>query len=154
MMEAFTNSAIIALHEMVQVEAFQSQPAEAGFAGPTLSARIRLLRQPPGILSMLLSLETARQLTERYLPAGADVNDELIDDTMGEFVNVIAGQAKTILKSTAYHYTITTPEVIRSDDPTQLFLPAKFPDPVRIAELVCELGSIRLEVVLPEQHDK
>ena len=32
------------------------------------------------------------------------------DDAAGEFANVIAGQAKTMLKGTVYHFNLSTPQ--------------------------------------------
>jgi CheY-specific phosphatase CheX len=64
-------------------------------------------------MTLVLAPKTARRLAESYLPAGAELTDEIIDDVGAELVNVIAGQAKTILKETPYHYTLSIPVVSR-----------------------------------------
>jgi CheY-specific phosphatase CheX len=55
----------------------------------------------------------ARRLAEGYLPAGTELTEEIINDVAGELANVIAGQAKTILKGTRYHFTLSIPVVSR-----------------------------------------
>ena len=58
----------------------------------------------------------------RYLPEGTALTDEMIDDVAGEFANVIAGQAKTILKGTPYHFTLSTPVVTRAASLAHIWL--------------------------------
>jgi CheY-specific phosphatase CheX len=114
--EAFTSAAITALQELARVEAFSEPlpPAlDAPISGPVVSAAIRLQRLIPGAMTLLLCAEAAAQLAARYLPEGTVLTEDLIDDVAGEFANVIAGQAKTILKGTPYHFTMTTPVVSR-----------------------------------------
>jgi CheY-specific phosphatase CheX len=73
-----------------------------------------LLRDPPGTLALVLASDTAANLAARYLPTGTALSSEIIDDVAGEFANVIAGQAKTILKGTPYRFHLSTPEVKRT----------------------------------------
>jgi CheY-specific phosphatase CheX len=47
------------------------------------------------------------------LPAGTELNDGIVNDVAGELANVIAGQAKTMLKGTPYHFTMSIPAVSR-----------------------------------------
>ena len=115
--ETFTSAAITALQELARVEA-SPEPvpswADEATAGPMVSASIRLQRSLPGVMTLFLRAEVAARLAARYLPEGAISTEELIDDVAGEFANVIAGQAKTILKGTPYHFTLTTPVVSRA----------------------------------------
>src|SRR5262249_58456639 len=39
-------------------------------------------------------------------------DEETVRDCMGELVNVVAGQAKTLLFGTPYHFTLSTPTVV------------------------------------------
>jgi CheY-specific phosphatase CheX len=76
-------------------------------------ATIRLAREQPGTFSLRLEASTAARLAARYLGAEVELTRELLDDMAGELANVIAGQAKTMLKGTPYHYHLTTPTIIR-----------------------------------------
>jgi len=118
--EAFTSSAITALQELARIEAFAESALEAEPSGPLVSATIRLQRPVPGMMTLVLGAETALQLAARYLPEGTPLTDDLIDDVAGEFANVIAGQAKTILKGTPYHFTMSPPRVTRGAGISQL----------------------------------
>lgn len=137
---AFSDAIVTALRELVNVEAHVEQrhgSKESELPGPTVSARIRLLRETPGEMNLVLSVDAATRLAMLYLPTGTQLADDLIDDVAGEFANVIAGQAKTILKGTPYHYTISTPVVQRE--------PVDVPKLVDNAHARCEI-SIRSEV--------
>jgi CheY-specific phosphatase CheX len=76
-------------------------------------AVVRLLRREAGTMTLVLPTSTARRLSEAYLPAGTELTDEIINDVAGELANVIAGQAKTILKGTPYHFALSIPDVSR-----------------------------------------
>lgn len=145
--EAFTSAATTALQELAQLEIVVEQvDDEAGLStrGSLVIATIALVREPPGSLSLVLAGETAAALASRYLPPGTALTAELIDDVAGEFVNVIAGQAKTMLKGTPYHFLLSTPAVERVaawDD-------HKMPNPDITARLHCEIGVVVLCVCL------
>jgi CheY-specific phosphatase CheX len=120
---AFNSAAITALQELAQVEAsseWLSPSTDAPMPGPIVAASVRLERPFPGMMTLFLSATSASQLAARYLPEGTVLTDELIDDVAGEFANVIAGQSKTILKGTSYHYTLSTPVVSRAANFEQL----------------------------------
>lgn len=146
--EAFTAAAITALQELARLDAFpEPLPSvpDAAISGPVVSAVIRLQRPIPGAMTLLLGAETAAHLAARYLPEGTVLTADLIDDVAGEFANVIAGQAKTILKGTPYHFTMTTPVVTRGQSP------AKWPVAAgtsRTISLTSESGRLRMQVDL------
>lgn len=144
--DAFQSAAITALQELTQIEAFPDlSAAERMPTGEVVLATIRLLRSVPGTMTLVLTTETASQLAARYLPEGTQLSAELIDDVAGEFANVIAGQAKTILKGTAYHFTMSTPVVTRPERFTQPFVVAD----VRLASsLTTEAGRLLVLVDL------
>lgn len=114
-MEAFTSAAVTALQELTQLVGIPT----GGFANKetlvndVVVAVLRLLRPVPGMLTLVLPTDLARRLSEAYLPAGTELTDEIINDVAGELANVIAGQAKTILKETPYHFTLSIPVVSR-----------------------------------------
>ena len=111
--DAFAWSAVTVLQELAQIEAYPSPNALAASARhePGIVSVVRLLRSFPGTMTLVLSTESARRFAELYLPPGTPLTDEIVQDVAGEFANVIAGQAKTILKGTAYHFTLSIPVV-------------------------------------------
>jgi CheY-specific phosphatase CheX len=119
--QAFTKAALTALQELTQIEALagptpQSTVMSEGF----LAATLRLMREVPGTMTLVLSVEAAARLAALYLPSGTTLTEEMIDDVVGEFANVIAGQSKTMLKGTPYHFTLSMPVVARVANVTRL----------------------------------
>jgi CheY-specific phosphatase CheX len=151
-LDAFTAATITALHELTQLEAAPEPTLSASQElppGPIVSATIPLRRAVPGRLTLILSATTALELAARYLPDLPDpteLTDELIDDVVGEFANVIAGQAKTILKGTPYHFTLSSPVVTRPQPPARSSL---FADVRPAVSLMTELGRVLLLLNLP-----
>ncbi len=114
--EAFTLAVITTLHELVQIDVLTNFPTHQGawrIDGPVVVATIPLVRNPTGSMSLVLASETAANLASRYIPAGTALTSEIIDDVVGEFANVIAGLAKTMLKGTPYHFNLSIPVVER-----------------------------------------
>ena len=140
--DAFTSAAVTALQELVQIDAMDD-PATAPPEGEIVSATMNLVHPNPGVMNLLLSAETAADLASRYLPHGTTLTQELIDDMAGEFANVIAGQAKTMLKGTAYHFTLSAPIVVRA---MQLADLPVSPDAKLVTSLAFESG--RLQVLI------
>ncbi len=146
---AFTAAAMTALQELIQVEALADprlQNSLAASPGPFVSASLTLMRSVPGTMSLVLTEETASRLAARYLPEGTALNREMVDDVAGEFANVFAGQAKTVLKGTPHHYTMSMPVVTRAASFNQLSNAAAGS---LAASLQSELGRILLFVNLP-----
>jgi CheY-specific phosphatase CheX len=112
-LEAFASAAMIALQELARCEAVRGDQDANPLKVPdqALIAVIRLQRNVPGTLTLIVPEEVAFQLAQSYLPAGAHLTCEIIDDVVGEFANVTAGQAKTILKGTPYHFALSLPAV-------------------------------------------
>jgi CheY-specific phosphatase CheX len=110
--EAFTAATVTAFQEQAATEVFPggSYTVPAG----DVFASITLRRPTPGRLTLAFPLAALEALAGRYLPAGVALSPEIVDDTAGEFANVIAGQAKTMLKGTPYHFTLSTPQVGRA----------------------------------------
>src|SRR5262245_9851393 len=145
--DAFTSATITALQELTQVEVFPDALSSVATEScePLVSATIRLLRSKAGAMSLTLTAATAARLAGRYLPDGTTLTEEMIDDVAGEFANVIAGQAKTILKGTVYHFNLSTPIVVRGASFAQL---PEESQSTLIAVLSCELGLIQLRANL------
>lgn len=147
--DAFTAAAITALKELVAVEAYPESPSGKHLdppSRPCVCAEIELRRDksadPPGSVALVVSSETAVQLAARYLPSNAVLSPEMIDDVAGEFANVIAGQSKTLLKGTPFHFQLTTPHVKRS-------ISLACTNSTLLLQLGCELGPVILVVDLP-----
>jgi CheY-specific phosphatase CheX len=139
--EAFSSATVTALHELTQFEALPgSQLPHAEMAGPCVVAVMQLLRSAPGSLALVLSVDTAEQLTARYLPVGTAITEELVNDVAGEFANVIAGQAKTFLKGTPYHFLLSLPVVTRTAIATHL--------PGMAVAFEFEAGKLQLHISL------
>lgn len=144
-MQAFSAAVVTALQEMTRTEAFpvsQSTPPE--LAGDFVVAVMRLLRSVPGNLALAMTVETAERLTERYLPLGTELTEEIVNDVVGEFANVIAGQAKTLLKGTPYHFLLSLPVAIR--------IPIAKQQAGVLANFQTDSGQVQLYVaLLPEE---
>ena len=69
-----------------------------------VTANVVLRHDPPGRMRLLFPLSVLEALADRYLAGAAPLTAELVDDAAGEFANVIAGQAKTMLKGTPEHF--------------------------------------------------
>ena len=116
-LDAFVSAATTALRELTQFEAFPDEvphAAPARWNANVVSATVALRRQVPGTMLLVVDVDTASQLAARYLPEGTVLTKEIVDDVVGEFSNVIAGQAKTMLKGTPYHFTLSPPVVVRA----------------------------------------
>jgi CheY-specific phosphatase CheX len=147
--EAFSSAAITALQELAQVEALpvsSHQDQSTTLAEPVVAATIRLQRMPPGSMSLVLAAKTAANLAARYLPQGTTLTEEIIDDVACEFANVMAGQAKTILKGSPYHFHLSIPAASRASSFSQL---PKTPPRALSVVLSSELGEILLQAHLP-----
>jgi chemotaxis protein CheX len=146
---AFTAAALTALQELIQVEAFADPDPHnllATYSETLVSASLTLIRSIPGTMSLVQTEKTASRLAALYLPAGTALSREMVDDVVGEFANVIAGQAKTVLKGTPHHYTISTPAVTRAPSVHQLSIAAA--ESLAVS-LQSNLGRILLFVNLP-----
>jgi CheY-specific phosphatase CheX len=118
-LEAFTAATVTTFLELTSTDVCLRMPALLSTT-PTdgdVNATIDLRREPPGRLTCSFPQDVLESLAQRYLPPGTSLTSEILDDTAGEFTNVIAGQAKTMLKGTEYHYLISPPIVNRGTTP-------------------------------------
>lgn len=161
--DAFTAAVTTTLQELAGIEALPASATnDAGpaLSGPVVVATIQLLRDPPGSMSLVLASDTVAILASRYLPTGTVLSFEIIDDVAGEFANVIAGQAKTMLKGTPYHFLLSTPEVkrassFRPDLTTRPTLAMCLSTEIGIAVLLADLtdGKTGSAVHSPQEQD-
>lgn len=110
--EPFVAAVGVTLRELTGIEA---TPREAGpNESNDLSAVIRMTCD--GFVVLRFTLATATALAERMLDGAAPVDEEMVRDCMGELANVVAGQAKALLRGTADHFAFSTP-VVGADPP-------------------------------------
>lgn len=111
--EAIVAATLTAFEELAQTPLIPGEPYSTRTNPPAdrVTAEITLRRAEPGRLLVVFPRPALEVLAARYLPLGTPLANEIVDDTAGEFANVIAGQTKTMLKGTLYHFTISTPRV-------------------------------------------
>lgn len=126
-----------AFEELCQTPVAPAGPLE--FGPDAVAATIALKRNPPGTLTLAFPAAVLEALAGRYLPA-EPLSAELLNDTAGEFANVVAGQIKTMLKGTPDHFELSTPQVRPSvkPHPAATLLPFE-----------CDAGGFTLELFLP-----
>src|SRR5881397_517540 len=84
-----------------------------------VTAVIKLTFCSTGSLVLGFPRDMAQALAQRLLvDSGAEVDDALIRDCVGEIANVVAGQAKAVLHGTPYRFTHSTPTIFLGPDRT------------------------------------
>jgi chemotaxis protein CheX len=115
MIEAFVAATTTAFQELANTEIVAREPFAVDRLLPQdVNATVVLRHDPPGRLILSFPVPVLEALVRRYLNGDVSLTSELLDDAAGEFANVIAGQAKTILKGTPEHYWLSTPVVSRT----------------------------------------
>ena len=140
--EAFHAAVVTAFQELTDTAVEPADAYRSATAGPpaAVHARIDLRGAVPGRLTLVFPRPVLTTLTRRYLPADIPVTPDLIADAAGEFANVIAGQAKTMLKGTPHHYALSTPTVTVAEEPDG--------DALTLA-YACDAGPFTLRLVVP-----
>ncbi len=133
-----TEAVALALREMAGIgcapgEAHEAPPADLCAVLPVTTA------VGGGYLALALTEATAAQLARRILAQNEHLDAALIRDCAGELLNVVAGQAKTLLFGAPYHFVLRTPR-IESAVPTGAALVIAF---------VSEAGHFALHANLP-----
>lgn len=144
-LEAFVAAASTAFQELCGTYVTAREPFVLHRVMPLdVSATMQLRHDPPGQLILSFPLPTLESLTRRYAGDATERTPEFLDDAAGEFLNVIAGQAKTMLKETGAHYWLSMPSVSRSAS-TPLM------SDVESISLIfdCDCGSIVLQIAFP-----
>jgi chemotaxis protein CheX len=142
--EAFVAATATAFQELTNTEvAAREQFIVNRLLALDVTATIVLRREPPGLLSLSFPLPVLEKLAGCYLGGIESLTAELIDDAAGEFANVIAGQAKTMLKGTPEHFWLSTPIVQRTGTPGQRVAGSA----ILTLYFDCNAGSFALQVV-------
>lgn len=109
---ALTEAVTTALRELAAAEcaAIDLAPAADLFAVlPVTTA------SGEGVFVLALPEATAFALARRILAeSGIEPDATVVRDCVGEVVNVVCGQAKTLLSGTPYHFFLSTPQVADS----------------------------------------
>jgi hypothetical protein len=134
--EAAAAAVQTAFEELCQTSAM---PAEAMQQAESIVATITFKRTPPGALCLAFPPVVLEALARRYLPEEPP-SDDLFRDAAGEFANVIAGQLKTSLKGTPFHFDLSTPTVTDRLPPL---------DDAMILGFECDAGNFTLYILLP-----
>lgn len=74
--------------------------------------------------------------------SGAEPDAAMVRDCLGEVVNVVAGQAKTLLSGSPSHFMLGTPTLVA-------VVPALDASERLLVTFACELGDFTLHVRLP-----
>jgi chemotaxis protein CheX len=83
-----------------------------------LSIVVRLTSATDGFLVLSFPQRTAAALTEQVLTGEVkEIDGDLIGDCVGEIANVVAGQAKTLLGGTPYHFSFSVSQVVNGCAP-------------------------------------
>jgi chemotaxis protein CheX len=78
-----------------------------------VSAVVRLTSATDGYLVLGFPQRTAAALAERvFRGVVTEIDEDLINDCVGEIANVVAGQAKSLLATTPYHFSFSLPRVV------------------------------------------
>ena len=111
-----------------------------------VSAVIGLVASAEGSMVLSFPEATAVDVSKRIL-AGIDDNpdSDMVRDCVGEFANVVAGQAKGILSSTPFHFTLSTPTVISGDGHEIRHKPGM---PCLVTAFGTEIGDFALQLCL------
>lgn len=141
--EAFVGATVAAFQELTDTVVERIPFAEARTPNTDVYATIVLRHEPPGRMILSFPVATLESLAGRYLAGAAALTPELVDDAAGEFANVIAGQAKTMLKGTPDHFLLSTPLVVRERDSRS----GPERESTAILHFECDAGNFRLEIV-------
>jgi CheY-specific phosphatase CheX len=142
--DAFRQATLNAFSELFQLDVMCLDATVTAPGNPTetiVTATINLVRPDPSWLTIRLTESVARGLAQRYLPPGTPLDREVIGDTIGELANVVAGQSKTALKGTPYHFLLSIPTVTWLPGST---LPAKQSN----LNILVEFPSGRAEIAI------
>jgi chemotaxis protein CheX len=147
-LEAFLSATRVTMQEMVTTEVIERAVYQK--KSPTtlsnLSAVIGMELAGGGALVLGCTEATASALAHRVL-AGTidDPAPELIRDCLGELVNVIAGQSKTMLFGTPYHFCLTPPMIVAGAGQS---IPRSGGTSCLVAEFGSDVGDVVVQVCL------
>jgi chemotaxis protein CheX len=115
LLEPFIEATRAALAEMASIEVVVRAAVRTDLpqALGDVSVVVQLSSATEGHLVLGFPHRTAAALTERVLIGALKELDEgLVRDCVGEIANVVAGQAKSLLAGTPYHFSFSLPRVV------------------------------------------
>jgi CheY-specific phosphatase CheX len=142
--DAVTAATVTTFEELCQTSIVPGEPYLSRIIPivDAVTAEITLRRAVPGRLVLAYPRQVLGVLASRYLP-GEAITPEIADDAAGEFANVIAGQIKTMLHGTPYHFHLSTPHVgVTASSATEA------PD-FLVLTFDCDAGIFAVHVYLP-----
>jgi chemotaxis protein CheX len=142
----FAEAVQVAFREMAATEpVLRDSFVATGSDGLSDVSAVLPVRTTTGAGYLVLSFreQTARVLARRVLVEAAPEPDAvMIHDCVGEVLNVIAGQAKTLLHGTPHHFVLSTPAVGTE-------IPVLEDDVRRVAVFDSDFGEFTLHAYLP-----
>jgi chemotaxis protein CheX len=114
LLDPFVTAAQVTLTEMAGTEVAVQTAYRTRHCRPLGDLAARLPMTSPTVTALVLHFPrgTATVLAGRVLAeVAAEPDEEMIRDCLGEVANVIAGQAKALLRGMPYHFTLSTPTV-------------------------------------------
>jgi chemotaxis protein CheX len=104
---AFAAAVETVLRDWAGVDTTRSPAAAEGPTNVSVAMRLDLGAGWWAVLA--LPKQTAAALAWRVLADGGEPDQSIVHDCAAELLNVVAGQAKTLLVGTLFHFTFTTP---------------------------------------------
>jgi chemotaxis protein CheX len=110
------------------------------------SALMTLRTHSEGTLVISFPQQTSYEIGKRMiLPLGVEINEELVQSCLGEIANIIVGQAKGALASTAYRFTMSLPNVIAGRNHVIRYQSGL---PCLVASFTGEIGDFALQLCM------
>jgi chemotaxis protein CheX len=147
LLEPFIEATRAALAEMAGVEVVVRAAVRTDLpqALGDVSVVVQLSSATEGHLVLGFPHRTAAALTERVLTGALKQIDEgLIRDCVGEIANVVAGQAKSLLAGTPYHFSFSLPRVVIGSASKLGLLPCR---DCLVVAFSTDLGDIALQLL-------
>jgi chemotaxis protein CheX len=144
----FVEAVRVTMQEMVNTEVIER--ASYRKKSPTtlveLSAVIGMESATGGALVLGCTEATAAALAHRLLAGTVEEPEpELIRDCLGEVLNVIAGQSKTMLFGTPWHFLLTMPMIVAGVGQP---IPRSAGTSCLVAEFGSDVGEVVVQVCL------
>jgi chemotaxis protein CheX len=125
LLEPFITATTVTLREWTGTEAFVKGEGRMIRPGPRgdFAVVLPLRSTSEGLLVLHFPDATATALARRiFADAAKEYGRDMISDCLGEFANVLAGQAKALLFGTPYHFSLGTPRACSDAAP---YLPSQ-----------------------------
>ena len=146
--DPFVEATRVSMSDWATTDVVVQEVYEKTFDKPygDISALLELTSGPEEALVLGFPQRTGAGLAKRVF-AGVleNLDTAIIHDCLGEFGNVIAGQAKALLAGTPYHFIFSTPSVVAGTGPEIDRLVGKR---CLVIVFACDLGDFALQLLL------